>query len=232
MPHAARSVAFTAPSAVTSTPSSPCRLMRPKRSAQARPDVGLARCRDEGVEVARLVELAALNDGGVAEDIAQGLAQSLAAVDHPQHAPLEREPAPEQVLQQLGADHGILRRAQAQAQRDLAAFARDPQDDDHRLLGHNDTVHEQRHHLEPFQAPRQLLLEALPGPPHHCPTDGALAAPAAAPPARPRFETGVVLAGAPPPLQLLPSPPPPPVPGAQRPHPRRPPLPPRPPPPP
>src|SRR5436309_9029044 len=44
------------------------RAGRPIRPAQARPDVGLARCRDEGVEVARLVELAALNDGGVAED--------------------------------------------------------------------------------------------------------------------------------------------------------------------
>src|SRR5437870_7112079 len=78
------------------------RTERPIRPAQARPNIDLARRRDEGVEVTRLVKLAALNDRGVAEDIAQRLAQPLAAVDHPQHAPLEREPAGEQVLQQLG----------------------------------------------------------------------------------------------------------------------------------
>src|SRR2546426_68732 len=161
------------------------RTGRPIRPAQARPDVGLARLRDEGVEVTRLVELAALNDRGVAEDIAQGLAQPLAAVDHPQRAPVEREPAGEQILQQLGADHGVLRRAQPQAQRDLAAVARDPQDHDHRLLRHHDAVHEQRHHLEPVQTPREVLLQPLPGPPHHGPTDAALATAPAGPPAPP-----------------------------------------------
>src|SRR5437762_11729647 len=40
--------------------------------------------------------------------------------------------------------------------------------------------------LAPGLDGRQLLLEALPGPPHHCPTDGTLAALAAAPPAGPR----------------------------------------------
>src|SRR5438105_15459907 len=42
-----------------------------------------------------------------------------------------------------------------------------PQDDDHRLLGHHDAVHEQRHHLEPVQAPREMLVPPLPSPPHH-----------------------------------------------------------------
>src|SRR5207245_486703 len=40
------------------------RTGRPIRPPQARPDVGLAWLRDEGVEVTRLVELAALNDRG------------------------------------------------------------------------------------------------------------------------------------------------------------------------
>ena len=84
---------------------------RPIPPAQARPDVSLARLRHEGVEVAPLVELTALDHRGVAEDIAERLAQPLATVDHAQHPPLEREPARKQVLQQLGTDHGVLRRA-------------------------------------------------------------------------------------------------------------------------
>jgi len=129
--------------------------------AQARPDVSLARLRHEGVEVAPLVELTALDHRGVAEDIAERLAQPLPPSITTASA-LEREPARKQVLQQLGTDHGVLRRAQPQAQRDLAAVARDPQDDDHRLLGHHDAVHEQRHHLEPVQPPRELLAQPLP----------------------------------------------------------------------
>src|SRR2546427_522015 len=42
--------------------------------------------------------------------------------------------------------------------------------------------------------PRELLVQALPGPAHHAPTDGALATAAGAPPARPRLEARVVLA--------------------------------------
>ncbi len=47
---------------------------------------------------------------------------------------------------------------------------RDRQDDDHRLLGHHDAVHEQRRHLEPVQPPRQVLSQPLPSPPHDEPT--------------------------------------------------------------
>ena len=131
---------------------------------------------------------------GVAEHIAERPAQPLASVDHAQHTPVEREPAGQQVLQQLGAHHGVLRRAQAQSQRDLGPVARDPQDHDHRLLRHHDAIHEQGHHLEPLQAPRELLVQSLPGPPYHGPTDGTLAAASGAPPARPRLETVLVVA--------------------------------------
>src|SRR5439155_16635127 len=89
------------------------------------------------------------------------------------------------ILQQLRAHHSVLRRAQAQAQRDLAAVGRDRQVNDPRLPGHYDAVPEQRHHLEPVQAPREVLLQPLPGPPHHGPTDGTLATAPGGPPARP-----------------------------------------------
>src|SRR3989449_9888866 len=170
------------------------RAGRPIRSTHARPDVGVTRLRHEGVEVAPLVQLAALDHRGVAEDITERLAQPLAAIDHTQHPPLERESAREQVLQQLGAHHGVLRRAQPQAQRDLVAVARDREDDDHRLLGHHDAVHDQRHHREVVQTSREVLAQPLPGPPHHGPTDGALATAPGGPPARPRLETAVVVA--------------------------------------
>src|SRR2546425_12917503 len=68
------------------------------------------------------------------------------------------------------------------------------QDDDHRLLRHHDAVHEQRNHLEPVQTPREVLLPPPPGPPHHGPTDGALATAPGGPPARPRLETAFVVA--------------------------------------
>ena len=135
-----------------------------------------------------------LNERNVAKDIAQRLAQPLAAVDHPQHAPGEREPAGEQVLQQVGTYHGVLRGAQAQTLRDLAAVARNPQDDDYRLLGHHDAVHEQRHHPEPVQPPRQVLVQPLPSPPHDGPTDRTLATAAGGPPARRRLQTAGVVA--------------------------------------
>jgi len=76
----------------------PARRGRAGRSIgppQGRPDVRLAGFRHEGVEVAPLVPVAALNDCGVAEDIAERFAQPLAAVDHPQHAAVERESARE-----------------------------------------------------------------------------------------------------------------------------------------
>ncbi len=84
---------------------------------------------------------------GVAEHIAERPAQPLASVDHAQHTPVEREPAGQQVLQQLGAHHGVLRRAQAQSQRDLGPVARESQDHDRRLRRHHDAIHEQGHHL-------------------------------------------------------------------------------------
>jgi len=68
------------------------RTGRPIPPAQARPDVSLARLRHEGVEVAPLVELTALDHRGVAEDIAERLAQPLATVDHPQHPPSSVSP--------------------------------------------------------------------------------------------------------------------------------------------
>src|SRR5207244_12375314 len=58
----------------------PARRGRAGRSIgppQGRPDVRLAGFRHEGVEVAPLVQLAALNDCGVAEDIAERFAQPL-----------------------------------------------------------------------------------------------------------------------------------------------------------
>jgi hypothetical protein len=57
------------------------------------------------------VELAALNHRGVAQDIAERLAQPLAPVDHAEHAAVDREPARQQILQQLEAHHGVLGRA-------------------------------------------------------------------------------------------------------------------------
>src|SRR6266704_3246119 len=108
--------------------------------------------------------------------------------------PSSVSPAGEQVLQQLGTHRGVLRGAQAQTQRDLATVARDPQDDDHRLLGHHDAIHEQRHHLEPVQPPRQVLVQPLPSPPHDGPTDRTLATASGGPPARPRLQTALVVA--------------------------------------
>src|SRR2546427_5278319 len=35
--------------------------------------------------------------------------------------------------------------------------------DDRRLVRHHDAVHEQRHHLEPVQPPRKVLLQPLDG---------------------------------------------------------------------
>src|SRR5437899_365879 len=56
---------------------------------------------------------------------------------------------------------------------------------------------------EPVQTPREVLLQPLPGPPHHGPTDGALATAPGGPPARPRLETAFVVAHRHPGEQLL-----------------------------
>jgi cytochrome P460 len=57
-----------------------------------------------------------------------------------------------------------------------------------------DAVHEQRHHLEPVQPPRQIFVQPLPSPPHHGSTDRTLATASAGPPARPRLQTALVVA--------------------------------------
>jgi hypothetical protein len=179
------------------------RARRPVRPAQGGAHVHLAGLGHEGRQVAPLMELAALNHRGIAPDIAERLAQPLAPIDYAEDAAVDGEPADQPLLQQLGAHHGVLRRAEAQTQRLLAPVPGDAQGDDRRLLGDDDAVHEQGNHVEALQPSGHLRLQPLPGPADQHPADRALAAPARPPVRRPRFQARLVVSRRHPRQQLL-----------------------------
>jgi len=77
---------------------------------------------------------------------------------------------------------------------DLAAVARDPQDDDHRLLGHHDAVHEQPPPPRALQPPRKVLSRSAAGSRRTTVRLTALLLLPGSPPERPRLQTGFVLA--------------------------------------
>jgi hypothetical protein len=94
-----------------------------------------------------LVAHAALDRRVGAEDVADGLAQRLGAVDDDQHALLDIQAALDEVGQQRGGDGGVLGRAVPQPERVLDAVGVDPERDDAAAALELDPV--EHHHRQP-----------------------------------------------------------------------------------
>src|SRR2546427_8161870 len=107
--------------------------------------------------------------------ILERLAQPFTAVDHAQHPSVEAQPAGHQVLEELSADRGVLRRAEPDPQRGLAPVRRDAEGDDQRLARDVDAVEEERHEVQLVQAASQLRRELGARRGHEATTDRTLA---------------------------------------------------------
>ena len=103
-------------------------------------------------DVALLVALAAMHERVLAEDVADRLAQRLAAVDDEQDRLLGVQAAVDEIGQQRPRERGVLGAAFPEPERDLDAFGADPERDDVRALGDLEAVehhHRQAHVIQP-----------------------------------------------------------------------------------
>jgi hypothetical protein len=69
----------------------------------------------------------ALHHRQITEDVGQRLPDPASAVDHAQHATVDLQSALEQIVEQRGAQRGVLGRAQPQAQHHFAPVGEDSQ---------------------------------------------------------------------------------------------------------
>ena len=76
--------------------------------------------------VAELVDLAPLNEGGLAEDRARGFVQGLRAVENDQEAAVRAQPATLEIREQALTHGGVLGRAFPQPERVFLAVGRIP----------------------------------------------------------------------------------------------------------
>jgi hypothetical protein len=111
--------------------------------------------------VAGLVDLAALHDRAVAEDVAQRLADRLAPVDDEQHRVLDAKTPRHQIRQQLGHHGRVLGGARPDAERSLGPVDRDAERDEHRVTGELDAVDEHRDEVDVVELARDELRELL-----------------------------------------------------------------------
>ena len=109
--------------------------------------------------VARLVDLAALDDAGRPPHLADGLAERLAAVDPEQLRPGRIQTAGNEVGQQRARHRGVLRPALVQPENPLVPLGRNPQRDQHAVVREVDPVDEDRLELQVLERRVQPLAE-------------------------------------------------------------------------
>ena len=107
------------------------------------------------------VNLAALHHAARTEDISDGPAQSLSAIDEEQQRPVRRQSARHQVAQQAGGDGSGLGGAFPQAQHVFPALCVDPQLDHHAVVPEDLAVDADRPQVQLAQRPAEKRLQAL-----------------------------------------------------------------------
>jgi hypothetical protein len=123
------------------------------------------------------VQLAALDDGPVSQDVHERFSQTLAAVNDAQDRPVDAKPSGQETLKQVRAEDGVFCRSQAQAQDVLFSIRRNAHRHDGRAGTGVETVEVQDDRPQVRKRPAQLRLHPGLGGCHEATGDGALGSP-------------------------------------------------------
>jgi len=136
------------------------RIAVPGHRQHAR-SIGLAIGRQMFQDVVSLVNHPALHHRQIAEYVAERLADPASAVHHAQHAAVDLEPALEQSVEQRGAEHGVLGRAEPQSQHHVAGVGQNARCDDYRAARDLDAVDHQYQEIESVEPTLKLLAQLV-----------------------------------------------------------------------
>jgi hypothetical protein len=132
------------------------------------------RLREITFHVAKLMKLAALNDGIVSEDGLHGGSQSLRSIKTEQRRLSRIDAAIAQAAQQIFDDFRVLGFALMQSQHVLSTGIIDSQSDHHYLAAEGYTINEYRGESHVVEAALIEALQLLSGSPHEVLTDGTI----------------------------------------------------------
>ena len=146
-------------------------------------------------DVAELVDLAPLDERGLAEDRPRGFVQGRRAIEDHEQTPVGAQAPALKIRQQALTYRGVLGGALPQAERVFLAIRGDPEGHHEAVLPDMHAVEEQRHEVEAVQRrglPRPELRRGLR---HESPADAALARAATHDPRWHRLETPRIVTG-------------------------------------